>query len=568
MAAIILAPYATVSLGFRQSLYVQAAVVLAAVTVGLVAGFGEGVPRRSWVRSRAIRRGLALFTGAAVFGGLVGLARGNEPVRVAGQVLSMLLLPLGAVVAARWRGDGARRAFTVAVVGSVCFAALLHMGYWLFEAAHGRLAPRLIFPNAVSVIGPSLLAWALALAAAGSEDGRLRRLGRFALPTLALFMLGAGARSLWVVGALVPPAYVVALRGRRALWRWKTVAVVVGVSAGLLGTAWVARLWLEMPRESAVPPSAVVGLVRSAGSATDAGRKGPVEWSWTRAGAGRRLESDAFPVQEGVWYRLETCLVAVSDGHARVDLQWLDDAGLPLGSERMWPDAGLVGCSARFAVAPREAVRARLRLQALSRSGRYELQAPTVAHLGSGFVTVLALQVRSLEQRLVSLWGRGQPGSSESAAKSTVRFRTRETLRLLSLVQESSWATKAVGRGLGATFPLDLWGYDNRGHWIHYGEGHYIHDFYAFLLFKLGFLGGAAVLAALALWFSGLVGCLRREGEDRRFLAAATVLVATGALWSISSPVFLDFRLAPLWGMVLVLALSERRNEAAGRDLQ
>jgi peptidoglycan biosynthesis protein MviN/MurJ (putative lipid II flippase) len=82
----------------------------------------------------------------------------------------------------------------------------------------------------------------------------------------------------------------------------------------------------------------------------------------------------------------------------------------------------------------------------------------------------------------------------------------------------------------------------------------YIHNFYVFLLFKLGLVGMAAVVSAIVLWIQSPLSHLRTlppGSPDRVFLAAVVAAWVSYAIWSLASPEILDFRMAPLWGFLV-----------------
>ena len=140
----------------------------------------------------------------------------------------------------------------------------------------------------------------------------------------------------------------------------------------------------------------------------------------------------------------------------------------------------------------------------------------------------------------------------------TLGFRWHESLKIVEALVEGSWIDRLFGHGLGATILLDVDGFDNRGHWVHYDDVNYIHNWYLFLLFKLGILGSILVVGSLVGWIVWTVGGVLRADNPgmRAFPAASAAAWIVYAVWSLTSPEILDFRMAPLWGWLLVVCAS------------
>jgi O-antigen ligase len=133
----------------------------------------------------------------------------------------------------------------------------------------------------------------------------------------------------------------------------------------------------------------------------------------------------------------------------------------------------------------------------------------------------------------------------------SVSLRLAESRSLLARLRTSGWPSRLFGHGLGATFDAGRGTGDSTN---------YVHNFYLFLLFKLGLVGTVLVLAAFALWCRYLLVALlaRRAGTPARVrLAAALAAWLAYLLWSVSSPEILDFRIAPLWGLLLAAAVAD-----------
>jgi hypothetical protein len=133
-----------------------------------------------------------------------------------------------------------------------------------------------------------------------------------------------------------------------------------------------------------------------------------------------------------------------------------------------------------------------------------------------------------------------------------VASRLAETRAVAAAIRRAPWTRRLLGHGLGATFEAAVPGSG--------GRQNYLHNFYVFLAFKLGIVGGALVAGALALWMGSLVAWSRRApaGAARRFLAASTGAWAGLLVLAVSSPEILNFRVAPVLGWLLAASAGAR----------
>lgn len=536
-AGIVLVPYLTLWVDFRRALHIQAGLVL----VATLAILGAGLLRRPRPTLRRFHvspplLGVALYALAAIVGCLVGLWRGNSLTQIAGQALSMGLLVLGflagrVVVGSRRDGDSSAP-WAVGLVAGTALASALHLSVWIAGALEGAAEPRWLLRNAVSVVAPSLPAFLMAVGLA-ADGARARRWGaRIAAALILLYALGSGVRSLWIVLSFGVVAYAVLRQGlHRSLVDRRTAAVALALVA-FAGLLWGGSAWLGRERPNLLP-SADPGEVLAASP---------------------RAVSDPMPARAGTAYRAIVCFAAAPRGDGRFGLEWLSEGGETVGrSTRSIPPRAGAGCRVSTGGAPEGTAAARLVVETAGAAGEWRLSAVRVHELGPAPVSVVAHQLEYSARRILSIPSALLDPERRSEDAITVDFRVRESARLFELHRESSPTEKWLGHGLGATFLLDIHGYDNRGQWTYYGETHYIHDFYLFLLYKLGWVGTVWVGGALALWLLFLVRMARdrRHGAGDPLVAAVAAAFLAGALWSVSSPVFLNFRTAPLWGLLL-----------------
>ncbi len=152
VAAVVLMPFVTVGLDFRLSLIVQALgilVIVLATLPGLATAEGW---RRVSATPRPVLLGVAAVGAATALGAAIGLVRGHALAQVAGQTLSMGLLPLAAVGGlTAWQGSLEKhwRTGLLAALALGCTIQLL----WGFVMIVVLGEPsRLFLPNSVSVI--------------------------------------------------------------------------------------------------------------------------------------------------------------------------------------------------------------------------------------------------------------------------------------------------------------------------------------------------------------------------------------------------------------------------------
>jgi O-antigen ligase len=531
-AAVVLSPLLTTTLPFQRALIVQAALVLG-ITLLLLA---LGVLRRGWrdrvAALRPVMLGVVLYTAAALQGTVVALVRGNDLKLAAGQLLAMGLLPIAAVAALGVSTTPSWRAFATGLVGAVAAGTLVQG----IVAGPAMLAhfpgTRLMLPNAVSVSGAAAMAllFALALTRSGLTSARVLAWAAAALTVALIFV--SGIRSQWLVLPFgLACLFAIALGprtlfSRRIALAWGTALVVVAGAAAV--TAW----WWTRPR-----PNLASGTLDTTTGARDATATVSLPGGTVRVRGGLTCRGSGI-----VYMRLRGTGEAPTNAPGRV---------VPLIVAGAAPSEFWIvhrPLPAETALAVR-------------------LEDPSNLGCRTTMFAVEAIAPGQLAEVVAGLAGMlhrpPDPGSGTTpgvaAGDASIAFRLRETRAILTAIREASWPWRLVGQGLGATFAFDTVGYDNRGNVVRYERPNYIHNFYLFLLFKLGVLGALAVVTALAIWAWTAANGARAQPAgtaDRWFLAAAAAAWVTYIAWSLAAPEILDFRLAPLWGIVVALTAS------------
>lgn len=563
-AAILLTPYATVFLQYRSSLFVQAVAILFFVL--LIA-----VPPLTWGRRRdvgalvsgATSAGFLLYIVASLLGGLIAVIRGNDPTFLAGQLLSMGLLPLAGLGGLLYADRGrVAAAFRRAVVWAAGLAAAVHTLHWVHSLSGREVLLRFYLPNQVSLVGASLLAIFLALASALLGRRTVRGwLYLLLCAFLVFFAIGSGVRSLWLAGAVSAGIFVL-LRPPARPWRLLVLVIAAALALVTLGIGIEHTLSRRPSRVSPADLQSRWGVPPQRSSA--AGDRGPgagdrsaLLWRCEESGT-LYLEHPMRSGDEGV-FRVAADLKGPPRGGGSVLLQWRDARGEPLPSF-----AAEMETDARWQIfevidrKPAGATSARLEVRCTPGMWRIRSLSFNLVH-SNRKIGLLIRHGHYLNERLATL---GEFLRSPLAEKDrSIAERFGESRFLLSEVASGSWTEVIFGRGLGATyrFPMSAPG-ESSSEWVVYPEPNFIHNFYVFLLYKLGILGTALVLAAIGLWLGGLYRTTRavRDPDCHLWRAAAAACFTGYVLWSAASPQILDFRIAPLIGLLLAMSAPER----------
>jgi len=553
--AMVLLPYTTLTLRHRQALQVQAAgIFLVALAMLVVGALHRGVRGLGLREHRVPLAGLGLWTAFAVLAGLIGVVHGNNLTLVAGQLLSLGLLPLGALAGAALWSRGAWRWFRWGVVAATTVAALVHLGFWVLSLSSGTLFKRLLLPNGVSPSGVSLLALLMALSLAGSRGRRQRMLGVLCALIIVLFIFGAAVRSLWIVAIPAVAVFQIWTGVRASAGR--LLGVAAGVLACILAGAVPVAVWLHPERPNLLPNGGIghpAGGWRGVKVVTVPAEQGNLAFRWTPSAARSVQISRAFSVHEGA-YRLRTWLRGGHTGGARIALHCNDTDGVYLASgyARTGPTPVWRLAESTFLLPAGSAICGLYFEVDGNATGTWLARPVSLERLGdASFFTVLAVQLQSTWKRSAGvlrdlLSGRG-------IQDPTIADRLAESAAVVTAIREGGLAEKLLGHGLGATFRYRTSVRDASDHWQTVDSQNYIHNFLLFLAFKLGLLGALGMTAALISWigWTARKAKLLLPGTEGVFLAAAAVAWTAYVVWGVACPEILDYRVAPLWGLLL-----------------
>lgn len=565
-AGIVLAPYVTLWMPFRTGLVVQAALIL--VLVLTIVALGLGGPRSGlcgrldlWMVGGGVAYGMA-----AIVGGVVGLLMENELQLVAGQLLSMGLLPLGMVASLSLGRDGRwPRRLAEGIVGASGFAVAIHwilVALWLIR---GEDVDRLRVAGGNSAVGVCLVALLLgtSLLPAGSRR-TVRRAVPVVLCLILVFILAAAVRGLWLVTPFALALYL-ALEPRRSEFVRLGVLGTAGVFATLLALgAGVFSLWLHGDRPNLLaerahqePPPIAVRRLEVRGDVQEA-----LQW---QAGEPPCIVpvTRTFPLRNGGAYRLSGRLYGRGSGSGFVRVQLRDNRGRV--QQRMQLVASAGDRKRKLAIIadvepPISSAWVTVGCEAGDGSATWHLEDLRFERLGPSAAAHVIELGESIWVRMSSLVCLAQEGVEPSSV--SVRLRLREVQRLSELFDSAPAWTKLFGHGLGARYEIETFGRDAKGQRVPVSSVNYIHNFYAFLLFKTGLFGAALVGTALVVWVARTWILARSSGHPwrRSLAAAATAALLAYAVWSLTSPEILDFRIAPVWGLLLgALAVEEPR---------
>ena len=538
---ILLVPFATVTLSPRRAL-VTAAAGKTALTLAAVAATVRWRDVGAALRSarRPILVGLALHAAATTLGAIVGAVRGNDPTLLAGQVLALALLPLAAATlvaparAERWRW----LATGLAVVLSCGAVAQIAGAHW-HTGGHGQWT-RFALPNGVTLASGGILVFAIAFSLLRTPRGATRAVGATAI-LAAVTLVALSLTRTHMLGLLVAGGTLAALataRGARPLSR--AAVVIAGATLAILLLPAAAWLWWGAPR----PPLQVDPLPA-----------GPTEISAPPRGAtghGRfivRLATVAAP--RGDLVRIAGRIACDTDSAVVVGARPVEPGARPL-RETGTGVIPLSGVPFAFVV---------LAPGADGVLG-LEVSRPDPAPcrlLEAGAVRLAPAALAPAVTRVWRLVRRPpdpDPGEAASvtATDSSLAFRLKEARAIVAEMRSGSAAELLLGHGLGATFRLATAGYSNRGTVVQFGATNFIHNLYLFLLFKLGVLGTALFLAALALW---TVDCARAaltfapSTPERLFAAGAAAVWVSYAVMGLAAPHLVTYAQAPLLGLLL-----------------
>ncbi len=555
VAGVILMPFVTIALDFRSSLVVQALGILVIVVATLPALTTVEGRCRVLAAPGPVLFGVAAVAAVTFGGAAVGLIRGHAMAQVAGQAFSMGLLPLAAVGGlAMWKGSLEKR-WRIGLLAAMTVGCWIQLLWGVVRiTVHGEPS-RLFLPNAVSVIGPALLGLCFSLVSLRDPHRWMRRLAWLATVSILLVILGSSLRSLWILTPATVIGLVVVWRGLRSRETLIAVVSITLLGAGIMGAGWQLEKWVgrDMPDVLQRTPCSLF---------PDAGDCLTDRLTYSPDGALRPRFDAPVGLPDGDAWRVVVRGRGEGQGAMIVILLFVDDSGSEVGRIPVPIRAGEEsGRGIAVGTVPPGWADARVRLSRWEGStGHWRLEGVECAVLESPTMVRLAGKALAAKERFFGLVRVAKTGRVDGDA--TLGFRWYESTKIVEALVGGSWVDRLFGRGLGATIRLDIDGFDNRGHWIHYDDVNYIHNWYLFLLFKLGIVGSILVLGALVGWIAWIVRSFGRaaDSKDRAFLVAAAAAWIVYAVWSLTSPEILDFRMAPLWGWLLAVTSGGLNN--------
>jgi hypothetical protein len=535
VTAIALAPYLTVLLRFQTALWVQGTIILAVVSVLLLFRV-RALPRAALDAPRAVQWGLGLYTSAAVWGAVVGLASGNPTRYVVTQLASMLLLPAAffafstpPLIAGEQLAGG------LGVAAGVALA--IHIAAFL--GFDGLLPPpgepfRFCLRNDVSFTGLAVMGFLVAAAWFRSTKG-WAACGAFLC--LAVLVVGGMSRGAWAAAALgiaVWAGLSGAVRLRWIVWAAAVLIPVVAVAA-------IAAHRIGLRAEQKVEPSLAAADGPSVSPAPGAGLarvvalpgSGP---KWTPLAGGMALEARAIEVEAWLLGEEGTKAKLWVEGHRGPGEATIR---APIRQEgrnewtKLWAveflPEGVRTVDFRIWTSGGQWLLSDLRMRPLEGTAEAWLRALRV-RFGA---TVIAFTVPGADPTLRYRWGEWR----------AVRARWAEA---------EPWRL-ALGYGLGAPFRFINASYDPGGRRVMLPNASYIHNFFVFLGFKLGLAGLGALVGLLLLAGGTAVRAVRERGSGRAdwLVPAAAAAWLAYLVWGLTSPELLDFRVVPALGALL-----------------
>lgn len=498
--------------------------------------------------------GTALYAFAAIHGTAAGLFLQNPAYAITGQLFSMGLLAVAVVAGLLQDRRSFPRSLISGLVAGVAVAMLINLGAWVSLALHGERLRRLYLANSIAPVGtvPLALIGAIILLQHGTLVER-----RLAIVTALLvvpFTVLSGVRTLWLAVVVALVIFTI-LTGR---WRQPrtriSYAPTISIACCIVILIAGASFWWLVPRENILDQSSGRAFKGQAWVERDATIDDAARWSWTAA-LGRRgfILIDHYPIPPKSAYRLSTSITGHGPGRCALAIDWLREDGQKVITDRTKLVRG-TGTKARVSVVsirPRQATSVRLRASCIrNTAGQWTIQDPRLEPVSPVTAAVIAKDLMELRWRAASIvrWLR----NDTSIPDVSIGRRLRENRQLVCLFADASFVRKIFGHGLGATY--DLPPHQAEEALLAVEDVNYIHDFYLFLLFKLGIVGAIAVLAALGIWIrQAIVALLSQTARswEQDFLAFALTIWSVYLLWGVSSPEIIDFRMAPLWGFLV-----------------
>jgi hypothetical protein len=548
-STIVLAPFATTTLSYRTALVVQASLIAGALLAVVCAGWAVGkrisVPTLESLPPRYLGW-LVLWLAAAALGTLVGLMRGNQTQGVLAQAFSLGVMPFAAGIALPYEGPRGRQAVALGILSGCAIGGGIQIIAWLLGAYRGEPSLRLYLPNGISIVGVVPIALAFLFWAHRWSPKLPAAAYRTTGSIVAIIAVLSGLRSLWllmIVAGGIVVVVTLARPGTATAWGKKTVLVVLA-SAFLLGAVGV--LWRNIPG-----PNLVAGCLGTASEGHDAYAQ------WT-AGEIHRVVSVCHdqPVAGPGLYRLKARAVVQGNGTFRFALRWQG----PSAEHLRWSvvDTTVTEGDSRVGAnlkAPEGAVAVSLQAVALSETiSSWRIEELSLRRIGGRLAVAASRQTGYLTRRVRSIDGAvaNLVGIDATRGDRSSLARYHEARAVIQEMRSSSRLELAFGHGLGAVLSLsEGYGRDPvTGAPTITRDTNYLHNFYLFLIFKLGVIGSIAVLgsvALLGLHLAFLVGA--SSGELKSFAGVMLVVWLMYLTWAAVAPEIIDFRIAPLLGL-------------------
>lgn len=549
---ILLAPFLTIFLPFRQALVVQA-ILIALLSLATIRSDRQALSRLRKSLSPTLAWSLGIIVFFGLSGTLVGLLRGYAPAAVLGQALSVLLLPIGAIALCSTGARDLRKSFQRGLLEAALIGGSVQLLWGIANFFSNSEASRLFLPNAVSTVQFLPMALIFLLAA---RAGKLRwKYSNLTLAVLLLLLILSSLRSLWILTPVSILLLSLLLYGLDLRRLGSILLILLLVGGSIVGSSWIILHQLEENRINLLPQDLDVVLHRRH-AAAHSNPSAPLLSAQKLLK--KKCTGTRFPVPESPGLLLNARSIGGDEGAVVLSCRFFDRDNkvcgripLPLLPSKE------IHRSRSCGLIPEGAQSFHIRVSAWEGSrGNWELASLQASPIKSGLLTRTALEALSLQKRATGLTSAIR--NAQGATDATLSFRLTESIRAWEAIASAPPGLKLVGHGLGATLRLDTDGFDNRGHWIHYAEVNYLHNWYLFLLYKLGILGALGVLFSISTWMWMISRRLIASSPGspaRSFHAAALASWISYLVWSLSSPEILDFRMAPIWGFLLAAAL-------------
>jgi hypothetical protein len=560
---LIIASYLTFHFAYQTALVVQAALILLTVCAVIVYALSEISWKAPLTRhERRLAIGLGAYTLAALWGAVVAVASGNDIKYLMGQLFAMGILPAAAFGGLAIRSSGVWRGFRLGLLIGVSTAVIIHISFFLIAILSGQPALRLYLPNSISVAGSAPLAVFVAFSCWYSADSRLRRLGWIAVVLIVPYLLGTNIRSLWILMPVLTVVFFGLVRERPVL-SGRLVFATLALLACLCASTVIAYRgsWFSVRECTGLPAvfeRSVAGLPNwvTGGIQSEASESG-LSLEWESLEAKRTFVAiRSFDVNPRDVLAIRIDGLRGASGEIVAALDWYDENGGYRSTT--WLDPSPVTEKARSAqrlgsvpVGVRQ-----LRVRVLtggSQSVGWQQGVISIGVVEPRFLGLLTENVRYFVRRGRTI-GRVF-GSQGAESVPSLAMRRTETNTVMRAFRESPAWRKLVGHGLGSVYERPEKG---RGDSQRTTATNYIHNFYGFLVFKLGVVGSILVAVALITWIAVPVwGSQHLEVQNERALLAA---FAAGWLlyvvWGPICPEIIDFRNAAILGLVVASTAS------------